>query len=82
MFPNGEFACKAIISGEEMTFSVHADIKKIYILILGEGPTQKVNGTSLTAAKRYSINFTKARKTFFLSLRYNGLNSYLFVSGT
>ena len=30
----------------------------------------------------YSINFTLTRKTFCLSLNYNGANSYLFVNGT
>ena len=30
----------------------------------------------------YSINFTVTKKTFCLSLHYNGSNSYLFVNGT
>ena len=33
----------------------------------------------------YSINFTvskKKKKTFYLSLHYNGANSYLFINGT
>ena len=30
----------------------------------------------------YSINFTKVNTNFFLSLHYNGGNSYLFVNGT
>ena len=30
----------------------------------------------------YSINFTVTNKTFYLSLHYNGVNSYLFVNGT
>ena len=30
----------------------------------------------------YSINFTVVRKKFYLSLHYNGPNSYLFVKGT
>ena len=30
----------------------------------------------------YSINFTITNKRFFLSLHYNGANSYLFVNGT
>ena len=29
-----------------------------------------------------SINFTEKNKKFFLSLHYNGANSYLFVNGT
>ena len=30
----------------------------------------------------YSINFAVARKKIYLSLHYNGENSYLFVNGT
>ena len=30
----------------------------------------------------YSIKFTVTNKKFCLSLRYNGVNSYLFVNGT
>ena len=30
----------------------------------------------------YSINFTVTRKKIFLTLIYNGANSYLFVNGT
>ena len=29
-----------------------------------------------------SINFTVRKKKFYLSLDYNGVNSYLFVNGT
>ena len=31
--------------------------------------------------KMYSINFNGTRKVFYLSLHYNGANSYLFVNG-
>ena len=30
----------------------------------------------------YSINFTVTKKKFWLSLHFNGANSYLFVNGT
>ena len=59
---------------------VHVDNKKKYILILGKGPTQRLEHT-LTAEKMYSINFTEHNKKFCLSLHYNGANSYLFVNG-
>ena len=49
-------------------------------LVLGKGPTQGLEHT-LTAEKRYSINFTVTNKKFSLSLHYNGANSYLFVKG-
>ena len=48
-------------------------------LVLGKGPTQVLEHT-LTAEKMYSINFTVVRKTFCLSLHYNGANSYLFFN--
>ena len=62
-----------------MSSSVHVDIKKKYILVLGEDPTQRLDGTKLPAGKKYSVNFTVTRKKFCLSVRYNGVNSYLFV---
>ena len=65
-----------------MSSSVHVDKKKKDILILGEGPTQGLNGTILTAEKIYSINFTENNKKNCLSLHYSGANSYLFVNGT
>ena len=37
---------------------------------------------TLTAEKMHSINFTVTKKKFYLSLHYNGGNSYLFVNGT
>ena len=65
-----------------MSSSVHVDNKKHDILILGESPTQGLDGTTLTAEKKYSINFTVSRKKICLSLHYNEANSYLFVNGT
>ena len=51
------------------------------ILVLKRGPTQGLEHT-LTAEKKYSINFTVTKKKFYLSLHYNGANSCLFVNGT
>ena len=64
-----------------MSTSIHIDNKGKYILVLGRGPTQGLEST-LTAEKMCSINFTVTKKTFCLSLHYNGSNSYLFVNGT
>ena len=50
-------------------------------MILGEDPTQGLDGTTLTAEKNYSINFKEHDKKKCLSLHYNGLNSYLIVNG-
>ena len=65
-----------------MRSSVDDDNKKKDILILGEGPTQGLDDTTLTAEKKYSVNFTVTRTKFGFSLHYNGENSYLFVNGT
>ena len=67
-----------------MSSSAHVDNKKKTIIILGEGSTQGLDDTTLTAEKinfaEYSINFAESRKKFCLSLHYNGANSYLFVN--
>ena len=70
------FGKSVIIFGIDMSSSVHVDKKKKDILILGEGPTQGINDATLTAEKQES------RKTFCLSLHYDGANSYIFVNGT
>ena len=64
-----------------MSSSFHVDNKKKDMLILGKDPTQGLEHTP-TAEKMYSINFTMTKKTFCLSLHYNGANSYLFFNGT
>ena len=62
-----------------MSSSVHVGNKKKHILILGKCPTQGLGEHSSTAEKMYSVEFTVTRKKFFLSVHYNGANSYLFV---
>ena len=59
-----------------MSSSLHVNNKKKCILILGEDPTQGLDGTTLTTEKMYSINFTATRRIFCLSLHYNGANIY------
>ena len=59
---------------------LHTLIIKKDILILGKGPTQGL-GHTLTAEKKYSINFAVTKKKICLSLHYNGANSYLFFNG-
>ena len=80
-FPGGGFGQNIIIVEVDMSSSTHIDNKKKDTLVPGKGPTQGLEHT-LTAEKMYSINFTVTRKKFFLSLHYNGANSYLFVNGT
>ena len=65
-----------------MSSCAHIDNRKKGILILGEGPTQGLDDTTLTAEAKYPINFTQSRKRFVLSLHYNGSNSFLLVNTT
>ena len=70
-----------MIFGVDMSSASLIDNKKNDILILGKGPTEGLEHT-LTTEKLYSLNFTKEKIKFCLSLHYNGANSYLFVNGT
>ena len=63
-----------------MSSSVPIDNETKDILILGEGPTQKLDDTTLTAEAKYPINFTQLGKRFISSLHYNASNSFLFVN--
>ena len=70
-----------IIFGADLSSSVHANNKVNNVLVLGKDFIQGINGTAIYAEKMYSTNFTVDNKTFYLSLHYNGNNSYLFVNG-
>ena len=61
---------------------MHVDNKNKDILILGEGPTQGLDYTLLTAEVKYPINFIQPNKRFLLSLNYNGSNSLFFVNAS
>ena len=45
-------------------------------------PTQRFNGSALTAEVKYPIYFTQSGKRNVLSLHYNGCNSFSFVIAT
>ena len=57
-------------------------IIKEKILIHGEEPTQRLDGTTFTAEAKYPLDFTQCGERFVLSLLYNGSNSFLFVNAT
>lgn len=48
--------------------SVHIGNKKKDILVLGEGPTQRLGDTTITTETKYIINFTRSKSKFCLSL--------------
>ena len=62
-----------------MRTSTHIDNKNQDILVLEEGVTEGLGNTILTAEAKYPINLTESGKRFFLSLHYNGSNSYLLI---
>ena len=43
---------------------MHIDNKGKDILILGDGPTQGLDGTAFTSETKYSINFTQSHRKF------------------
>ena len=48
--------------------------------MLGEGPTEGINGSAGSAGKKNSINFSKTNTKFCLSWYYNGDESYFYVN--
>ena len=65
-----------------MSSSVHIDNKGKDILIIVKGLTQELADTTLTAEAQYSIHFSRSNRKFYLSVHYNGSNSFLFVNAT
>ena len=57
-FTNGIMGRNGIIFGADMSSSVHVDNKKKDILVLGEGLTQGLDDTTLTAVAKYPVSFT------------------------
>ena len=49
-----------------MNSSVHIDNIGKNIFILGNGPTQGLDDTTLTAEAQYSINISRSNRKFFL----------------
>ena len=65
-----------------MCSSVHVDDKGKGILIIGVGPTERLDNTPCTAEAKDSINFTQSGKRLVLNLCHNGSSSFLFVNAT
>ena len=61
---------------------MHVDNKEKDVLILGDGPTQGFDDSSLTAETKYPINSTDSNRKTVLSLHYNGNTCFLFVNAT
>ena len=75
------FIKNVIVFGEDVRSSVPFDNKTKHIFVLGKGSADGLDGTTLTAEKCYSVNFTERQKKFCLSLHYNRMTSYIFFNG-
>ena len=60
--PNFDWRKNVVIFRVDMSSSVHIDNKNKGILILGKGPTQGLDDTTLTAETKYSINFSRSQR--------------------
>ena len=78
LWADGSVGKSVIIFGVDNSSSVHIDDRNI--LVLGEGPTQGLDNTAITAEAKYSINFTESERRFVICQLYNGSNSFSFVN--
>ena len=81
-FTDESLGINVIIFGAYISSFAHIDHKNKYIIILGGGPTQGLDDTTLTGEVKHPINFTQSGKIFVSSLHYNGSNSFLFFNTT
>ena len=58
---------------------MHVYNKKKDIVVLGEGPTQGLDDTAITAEGEDSINFSRSQRKFCLNLHWK--HWFLFVNG-
>ena len=58
---------------------MNIDNKGKDILILGKGPRQGLDDTTLATEAQCSINFSRSSRKFCLSLHYNGSNSFFLL---
>ena len=73
----GDGSTRNVFFDVDNSSSSHVDNCKNNFLVLGEGPTDDINGTIGTAEKKTGINFIKKKEKILL---YNDDNSYLFVN--
>ena len=72
-----DFDRNVVISDVDNSSSSHTDNCHNDFLLLGEAPTDDINGSVDAAEQTFSINFSKAKIKLYLSLPYNGDNNYL-----
>ena len=65
-----DFARNFVVFGVDNSSSSHTDNCKNIFLELGEGPTYGINGSFSAPGKKFSINFSKARKLLEFTLQW------------
>ena len=81
LFTAGSMGRNIITSGVDMSSSVRVD-NIVRFLNSSWQTNPGLDDTTLTAEDKYPVNFTQPKKRFLLSLRYNGINSFLSVVAT
>ena len=76
-----DYATNVVSLVVDNSSSSHADPCQNNFLMLGKRDTFDINGKFGGQWRKFTINFSKAKTKFCLSLHYNGDNSYLFVNG-
>ena len=78
LIPNFNWVKTVTIFSKDNGSSTHAINRKKYVLAFGEGLTQRLDKTAIILNRlKYSINFTRSKNKFCLSLHYNRSNSFL-----
>ena len=75
---NGEWG-KNVIFEVDTSPSMHVDNRKNNTLVLGEAPTDESDDATITAAENILLILPPQKKKNYLSLHYNGSNSFLML---
>ena len=76
---NFDWGKNVVISGVDISSSVHIDSKVKDILVLAEGVVQGLDDTSTMAEAKYSINFSRSGR-YFICIIMETAGFYLLLS--
>ena len=62
---NSEWGKSVVIFGVDNSSYMHADNREKYILVLGEGPTDGLDDTTITAEAEYCTILPNQKKKFY-----------------
>ena len=67
-------------NGVNNSSSSHTNNQKNKLSVLVEGSKDGINHSTFSAENKISINFSVAKTKFYLSLHYNGDESYFYIN--